>query len=321
MHHAWSKPAHWLRFLGAPLALGLALVFLPSAASAASGRTWHVGVGTDTPDKAIQGNVFLSQQITVDVGDTVDWSVDSAEPHTVSFLFGATAPSAQAPGNVSGSATISSPADGSPIVNTGLLDKGSRFKATFTAPGTYLYRCLLHPGMSGSVVVNPDKTPYPHPQGFYNQQSNQESRTVLDQGKNLFQTGLNAAQQGGADSVTAGEGASLAPTFLGNVFVARFQPAQRTVHKGDTVTWTNFDPTTPHTVTIGPTPANPRAAAGGNTVTTAPDATTLNSGFLGPATPAGPATFAVTFDQAGTYSYYCALHSSLGMKGTLVVLP
>jgi len=29
------------------------------------------------------------------------------------------------------------------------------FRATFTAPGTYTYHCEIHPGMTGTVVVNP----------------------------------------------------------------------------------------------------------------------------------------------------------------------
>jgi len=31
--------------------------------------------------------------------------------------------------------------------------------------------------------------------------------------------------------------------------------------------------------------------------------------------------FRVTFAKAGTYNYICALHDTLGMKGTVVVLP
>jgi plastocyanin len=29
------------------------------------------------------------------------------------------------------------------------------FRATFTAPGTYTYHCEIHPGMTGTVTVNP----------------------------------------------------------------------------------------------------------------------------------------------------------------------
>jgi plastocyanin len=171
--------------------------------------------------------------------------------------------------------------------------------------------------MSGSVVVNPQGTPYPQQQAFYDQQSAQESFTILGQGLNLFINGLETAIQSGPKQVTAGIGAST--SFSGNVFVPRFEPALRIVHKGDTVTWTNLDPETPHTISIGPDPANPAAPSGSTTVTTAPGATALNSGFIG--APFGKKSFAVTFDNVGTYSYFCALHDTLGMKGTVLVLP
>jgi plastocyanin len=29
------------------------------------------------------------------------------------------------------------------------------YRATFTAPGTYTYHCEIHPGMTGTVTVNP----------------------------------------------------------------------------------------------------------------------------------------------------------------------
>jgi plastocyanin len=74
-----------------------------------------------------------------------------------------------------------------------------------------------------------------------------------------------------------------------------FMPKEITVPVGTTVVWTNQD-SFEHTVTSG-TRGNPsglfdtRVAAGGS--------------------------FSFTFDKAGTYSYYCSIHS--GMNGTVVV--
>ncbi len=38
--------------------------------------------------------------------------------------------------------------------HSGGLDGDATFAHTFTAPGTYPYRCTLHPQMSGTIVVH-----------------------------------------------------------------------------------------------------------------------------------------------------------------------
>lgn len=75
-----------------------------------------------------------------------------------------------------------------------------------------------------------------------------------------------------------------------------FSPASMTVPVGTTVTWTNKDSYN-HTVTSG----SNRTADG-----------KFDSGNLG-----GNGTFSYKFDAAGTYNYYCKLHSN--MSGTIVV--
>ena len=72
-----------------------------------------------------------------------------------------------------------------------------------------------------------------------------------------------------------------------------FSPASITVSPGDTVTWTNED-TAPHTVTVTSGPVM----------------------FASPTLQQGQ-TFSYTFTQAGTYSYYCAVHPD--MKASVTV--
>ena len=72
-----------------------------------------------------------------------------------------------------------------------------------------------------------------------------------------------------------------------------FSPANITVKKGTTVTWTNKDSAT-HTVTSTSGPAS------------------FDSGNL----PNGK-TYSFTFNTAGTYQYHCTIHS--GMTGTVTV--
>lgn len=83
------------------------------------------------------------------------------------------------------------------------------------------------------------------------------------------------------------------PAGANNVTIANlaFTPASVTIAPGQTMTWTNKDSTT-HTVT----------ADNG-----AWDSKNLTAG----------ATFQQKFDQAGTFTYHCNIHSS--MKGTVVV--
>lgn len=72
-----------------------------------------------------------------------------------------------------------------------------------------------------------------------------------------------------------------------------FSPGSVTVGIGDTVTWTNNQAGVPHTVTSD-------------------TAGVMDSGTL-----ASGATYAKTFDAAGTFTYFCAIHPT--MTGTVIV--
>jgi plastocyanin len=74
-----------------------------------------------------------------------------------------------------------------------------------------------------------------------------------------------------------------------------FAKASLDVAKGTTVTWTNKDGTT-HTVSSGTPP-------------------TKDGKFDGQVAPGG--TFSVTFNDVGTFKYFCAIHNS--MTGTITV--
>ena len=87
---------------------------------AASGATVFVN---------ILGFAFTPQNPTINVGDTVVWTQSDATTHTVS--------STAAP---------------FPL-NSGNLGLGASYASTFTAAGTFPYRCNIHPSMTGSVIV------------------------------------------------------------------------------------------------------------------------------------------------------------------------
>jgi plastocyanin len=107
---------------------------------------------------------------------------------------------------------------------------------------------------------------------------------------------IGPAAGSGTTAASAGAPAaeSVAPADSATVTVSqmRFGPNRVVVKKGATVTW-NFQDGMPHTVT----------AVDGS----------FDSGRLG-----SGGRFSHTFDQPGTFAYYCTLHPS--MRGEVVVV-
>ena len=95
-----------------------------------------------------------------------------------------------------------------------------------------------------------------------------------------------------AASSTAGSTPAAVPaTAAVSIKDFAFKPSTVTVKVGQSVTWTHDD-SVPHTVTS--------------------DAADWDSGNLSKGK-----TFGHTFEKAGTFTYHCAIHST--MKGTVVV--
>jgi len=116
---------------------------------------------------------FLRETIVVRVGDTVEWtSLDPSINHTVTFGVEPADPRPRSANVLLSSdgarqAVISSPAES---VNSGFLSPApqdraglaqsapgvTRFRVTFTSPGTFNYICAVHDqlGMKGTVIVH-----------------------------------------------------------------------------------------------------------------------------------------------------------------------
>ena len=94
----------------------------------------EVPEGTSVPGCEETNACYLPADITINVGDTVEWpNVDTAA-HTV---------------------TSGSPADGpSGVFDSSLLMADATFAFTFEEAGSYDYFCMVHPWMVGSVTVN-----------------------------------------------------------------------------------------------------------------------------------------------------------------------
>jgi plastocyanin len=298
------------------LALPVALGSSASAATAAP-VTWHVRVGAESPDMAVAAMSFLPREVWVDAGDTVHWTANSAEPHTVTFLAPGSSLSEFNPFDPS-QTTPQGPSsyDGTGYLNSGIIatqpififDPVASYDLTFTTPGDFTYYCLVHGQMmTGTVHVRPAGTAYPYTQQDYDRVGNQQAATALFNGREAYRQAKQAYATTGSTVLVGVDGEGFG--------VSRFVRDHVVVHVGDTVSFMVAGPGAPHTVTFGQEPpglaifvpsGDPTHYSGGD----------VNSGLLVPGAP-----FDVTFTAAGTYRYICAIHDDMGMVGDVVVEP
>ncbi|MDP9017238.1 MAG: plastocyanin/azurin family copper-binding protein [Candidatus Eremiobacteraeota bacterium] len=290
-----------------------------TAPVAAAPVTWQLNAGTSAQQEAFQGTQFYPSSITIDAGDTVQWTFPTGEPHTVAFLGPRSAPPPPTDPSVpapAGGATY----DGSTYTSSGFVLLGKTYALTFPKAGTYVYYCLLHRGMQGTITVNPAGTAYPQTQSTINTQGATLASADLAQaaaappqfpypaGGPHLAAGISFGLQTGTNVLSSVVRFLDGPTLASSV----------TVPVGTSVTWTNLSSNFPHTVTFGvvgqPFPVlNPFAPPSGGT---SYDGTALvNSGPLFPG-----ASYTLTFTRAGTYTYHCIFHDDTeNMIGTVVV--
>jgi plastocyanin len=366
------------RIFGSTLLLAF-LIGVPQTAKAS--QAWYLKVGAESRDEANQAVAFLPNEIWIYAGDSIQWTWQPKNfPHTVTFLNpGQTRPTPPPPigppsgppigppfyfGNPGPGPFTECPSpnpynggkatyDESACVSSAALTGGtapSTFTVTFPNPGNYKLVCLIHTNMNGTVhVFSTDSTsPFyaaslPYTQSDYDRQAGDEAEDLLkdtDKPKEEvrdFPRSKNEVLMFGEMVATGGGRQYLA--------IVRFFPETIYVHQGDTVEFTNVDPTEPHTVTSGSSDtlvndmalvnASPEADGALNaTINSASNfgnatpTTGVNSGFLEAApedaagrvqSPPGTTRFRVTFNIAGTFPYHCALHDVEGMHGTVVV--
>ena len=82
-----------------------------------------------TNSVAIAGFKYNPGTITVKAGETVVWTHKDGAPHTVTAT------------------------SGPEMFDSGTMNKGQTFSQTFTTPGTYEYKCSIHPSMQGTIIV------------------------------------------------------------------------------------------------------------------------------------------------------------------------
>src|SRR3990167_1801104 len=90
--------------------------------------------GTSSPGCETSNACFSPATLTINVGDTVEWTNIDTAAHTV---------------------TSGSPADGpSGVFDSSLIMGGASFENTFDEAGSYDYFCMVHPWMVGNIQVN-----------------------------------------------------------------------------------------------------------------------------------------------------------------------
>lgn len=327
--------------------LALAMSWLGSANTARAATTWQLRAGAESPDKGIQVLAFLPETVSIGVGDTIRWTFDAAEFHTVTFLSGEEWPALMLPTatGVMFNPKVALPVggtsyDGTGYVNSGFLMAGpdssaATYQLTFTRPGMYPYVCVIHPKMLGTVEVRAGGA------------GSESQAQVTQRGEAQTQTLLAKARQQIAQSkVTASAGPNGSTVYTvdsgvgdGTVAVMLFLPSYLEIGTGDTVVWEIRDPYTPHTVTFNPALGPPAPQVGPDSpiedqlsfppifVVPAGGPTFNGQGFVNsaifgnPDDPASTSSYRLTFTAPGTFDYVCVLHVPMGMVGTVKVLP
>jgi len=91
------------------------------------GSTWAKDMQIE-----IKNHLFIPAKMTVKAGDSVTWTNEDEDPHTVMEKDGK--------------------------FRSGALDTKDTYSFQFTRPGTYAYFCTMHPMMVGSIKVVGKKT-------------------------------------------------------------------------------------------------------------------------------------------------------------------
>ncbi len=124
------------------LTLGLAGCTLYALAACGNGGTstasngggpsvGTAGVHLGTPAAHIAATdqlLFSPASQTLHVGDIIEWTNTGTVEHTVTF-------------------------DSQPYLSDPALQPGATWEIRLTQAGTYPYRCTIHPGMNGTLVV------------------------------------------------------------------------------------------------------------------------------------------------------------------------
>jgi plastocyanin len=118
----------FLAFLGA-IALGLPAVADPASSHPAPEPTPTAPAAVRGTSVTMDGVSFTPERLIVKVGETVTWTNKDPFPHSVTSSAGG--------------------------FESGEIAPDGRWQYRATAAGTFPYTCTLHPGMDGTLIVEP----------------------------------------------------------------------------------------------------------------------------------------------------------------------
>src|SRR5438270_8714842 len=159
----------------APMVVMAVVTAVPSA----SAQSWQVRVGAQSANQGHQALAFLPNEIWIHAGDTVQWTFDAAEIHTVTFMTpGQVRPPFQA--GCPGVSASGSPFDNTACVTSAPSVTGQTFSVNFPVAGNFKVVCLVHASMTGVVHVLNPSVPLPHDQAFYDRQAKYQTGVLLN---------------------------------------------------------------------------------------------------------------------------------------------
>ncbi|TVX99854.1 plastocyanin/azurin family copper-binding protein [Cohnella terricola] len=304
------------------LTFAAALMLMSSVfgADAATPETWQVSVGKETAATSLDS--MFPKVVYVHEGDKVVFTNGAiGTPHTVTFLAGQSPLTPQDPTHAIPSAPSGGSWDGKALLNSGILGPKQSYEVTFTASGAYSYYCVLHPMMTGTVVVLPQGQPIPSKVEQAAAAKAQENDLLVQesmlQGPREAQYAIN---KDGSLTYKVDLG-SQNSTFSHN----RMSPETVIVSEGDSVSWTNLSPYEPHWVTFNkPADLNMLTEKGEFNPKLMPPSGGKEfngTGFTNSGILLNAQSYNLKFTKAGTYTYECYLHSGSLMKATVIVVP
>ena len=250
------------------------------------------------------------EDLMIPVGTTIIWSNEDSEFHTI---------------------TSGSRDNHGELWDSGIMDTGISFSFTFDEAGVFPYLCTIHPiEMVGTITVVGDEatlvptmeptatatalvatvtaatptstsvsvgaaTPTVTAVALPTATATVEATSTVEV---LVPTPTATSTAAATATATATMAATAAPPSDITSEILNFRLQDLNVADGTTVTWVNLD-RAPHTSTSGVSPTQ---------------SGTWNSAFLDQGQ-----EFSFTFNQAGTFPYFCRVHPS--MTGTVTVTP
>lgn len=232
--------------------------------------------------------------------------------------------------------------------NSGFLSNGTvvppneAYSLTFDTPGTYSYLCLIHPTtMRGEIVVEPADTADVPAQAEIDATAQAEMAPLLAEAETLRGAAVSSDQvrmEPGPNGTTIWHVPAGVTGSDPRIEIYDFFPKDLAINTGDTVIWTStffhqvIFPAGPPPEFVVPTPVDGQAlphlvvspeVAFPSKPSGEFDETQLFSsgliGTLGAPLPGGT-TFALTFNEPGSFGYVCATHRPLGMEGNITVV-